>query len=906
MRNFCRRLTIAGFAVLAAATNFTFADVQARSISYDLDIPSEDLTAALQTFAIASHHKLLYKAELTAGKISRPLKGHFTAAQAIEALLYESGLTFKITGESVVLIEEQNAGRTGDLREDGVIHPTLATVSQVRVGQSIWLAQAAPSDPSAERAATTESQGVAGGDTRASDPGGTGLQELTVTAQKYKSTIQDTPISMSALSGDQLVAAGITTMVDVARDIPGLSMRSAGPGLTEFEARGLSSTGGTSPTVGFYLDEVPLSPPALSQSGKVVIDPNLYDIDRVEVLRGPQGTLYGSGSMGGTIKIVTNQPKLGEFEGSAQATGSYTEGGNGNGSGNLMLNIPLGDMFALRMVASDLHRSGWINRDVVSPFPADGATRGDVLAGPITSVSRNVNTEELFGGRASLLFKPNDDLSITAGALYQRLKMGGYDLVDVPPGPSYLAHYEAFNMPEPVTDTVHLYSLTVNWHLGFADLTSASSYWDRYEIQTQDASESIYDTLGGTVPLMPLPFSEIDPSHQFSQEIRLSSSGNDRLHWTGGAFFSNMTATWIDHGAGPGIPAPGGLFVESINPYNIKQSALFADGSYKITDTLTLASGVRWYDYQSKLIQYTWGYISPIQIPPTTPFVTSAADRGFNPRVNLSYEPSPMLNTYVTASKGFRPGGANFFVQPPNVPPHCPAGSPESFGPDSVWNYEIGEKAKLLDNRLSINSDIYYLKWNGIQQLALLSCGAAYNTNAGDGRSFGPELEILGKITDSWMVSVNGAYTDAKITHPTAAYTSSLIGLNGQPYCGTKPTCTVPILNVPRDTGAFAIIYTADVANNYKLTARVTDSYTGPSTDTAFYFGVKLPSYNIAAARTTLSHDAWSATLFVDNLTNKLALMTANNTTFQFNIPQLIRYSVNQPRTVGMQLDYRF
>jgi iron complex outermembrane receptor protein len=907
MRNFWRRLTISVLTALLAAGALTFADVEARSINYDLDIPSEDLTTALQSFAIASHHKLLYKAELTAGKISRPLKGHFTAAEAIGALLYETGLTFKITGASVVLIEEQNAATTGDLRKDSMVFPPmLASISQVRDGQSIRLAQATFSESSTDSAATSKSQGVAGGDTKSSDSAETGLQELTVTAQKYKSTIQDTPISMSALSGDQLVAAGITSVVDVAHDIPGLSIRSAGPGLTEFEARGLSSAGGVSPTVGFYLDEVPLSPPALSQSGKVVIDPNLYDIDRVEVLRGPQGTLYGSGSMGGTIKIVTNQPKLGVFEGSAQATGSYTEGGNGNGSGNLMLNIPLGDMFALRMVASDLHRSGWIDRDVVSPFPADGATRGNVLAGPITSVTRNVNTEDLYGWRGSLLFKPNEDLSITAGALYQRLVMGGYDLVDVPPGPSYRAHYEAFNIPEPVTDTVHLYSLTVNWHLGFADLTSASSYWDRYEIQTQDASESIYNTLGGTVPLMPLPFSETDPSHQFSQEIRLSSSGNDRLHWTGGAFFSNMTATWIDHGAGPSIPAPGGLFVESINPYNIKQSALFADGSYKFTDTLTLASGVRWYDYQSKLTQYTWGYISPIQIPPTTPFVTRAADRGFNPRVNLSYEPSPMLNTYVTASKGFRPGGANFFVQPQNVPPHCPPGSPESFGPDSVWNYEIGEKAKLLDNRLSINSDIYYIKWNGIQQLALLSCGAVYNTNAGNGRSFGPELEILGKITDSWMVSLNGAYTDAKITHPTAAYTSSLIGLNGQPYCGTKPTCTVPILNVPRDTAAFAIIYTADVANDYKLTARVTDSYTGTSTDTAFYFGVKLPSYSIAAARATLSHDTWSTTLFVDNLTNKQALMTANNTTFQFNIPQLIRYTVNQPRTVGMQLDYHF
>ena len=906
MHNFRRRLAISVFAVLAAAATFTFADVQARSVSYDLDIPSEDLTAALQTFAIASHHKLLYKAELTAGKISRPLKGRFTAAQAIENLLYESGLTFKITGGSVVLIEAQNAGRTSALHEDAVMYPTLATVSEVRSEQSIRLAQAASSYPSGGIAATTESQGVSGGDTKAPDSGETGLQELTVTAQKYKSTIQDTPISMSALSGDQLVAAGITTVADVAHDIPGLSMRSAGPGLTEFEARGLASTGGTSPTVGFYLDEVPLSPPALSQSGKVVIDPNLYDIDRVEVLRGPQGTLYGSGSMGGTIKVVTNQPKLGEFEGSAQATGSYTEGGNGNGSGNLMLNIPLGDLFAFRMVASDLHRSGWIDRDVVSPFPADGATRGNVLAGPITSVARNVNTEELYGERGTLLFKPNDDLSITAGALYQRLVMGGYDLVDSPPGSSYLAHYEAFNIPEPVTDTVHLYSLTVNWHLGFADLTSASSYWDRYEVQTQDASESIYVTLGGTLPLMPLPFSETDPSHQLSQEIRLSSSGNDRLHWTGGAFFSNLTATWIDFGAGPEIPAPDGVFVHSTNPYSIKQSALFADGSYKFTDTLTLATGVRWYDYQSKLIQYSYGYIQPNLTPPTTPFVTTAADRGFNPRVNLSYEPSSTLNTYATVAKGFRPGGANFYVAPPSVPPHCPAGSPESFGPDSVWNYEIGEKAKFFDNRLSINSDIYYIKWLGVQQAALLSCGAEYNTNAGDGRSFGPELEIVGKISDSWMVSANGAYTNAEITHPTTAYTSSLVGLNGQPYCGTSPTCTVPILNVPRDTAALAIIYSADVANGYHLTARATDSFTGTSTDEAFYFGIKLPSYSIAAARATLSHDNWSGTLFVDNLANKLALLTANNTSFQFNIPQLVRYTVNQPRTVGMQLDYHF
>ncbi len=161
----------------------------------------------------------------------------------------------------------------------------------------------------------------------------TGLAEITVTAEKYKSTIQDTPISLSALSGDALTNAGITSIETLAHDVPGLSMRSAGPGLTEYEARGLASNGGAAPTVGFYLDEIPLSPPALSQSGKVVIDPNLYDVERVEVLRGPQGTLYGSGSMGGTIKVITNKPKLGTFEGSVQGTLSDTQGGSGNCGG---------------------------------------------------------------------------------------------------------------------------------------------------------------------------------------------------------------------------------------------------------------------------------------------------------------------------------------------------------------------------------------------------------------------------------------------------------------------------------------------------------------------------------------------------------------------------------------------
>src|SRR6204780_3367121 len=354
-------------------------------------------------------------------------------------------------------------------------------------------------------------------------PDQAGLTEVVVTAEKFKSTIQETPISMSALGSAQLEAQGIVNVEDIARDVPGLSLRSAGPGLTEYDARGLASNGGAAPTVGFYLDEIPLSPPALSQSGKVVIDPNLYDVDRVEVLRGPQGTLYGSGSMGGNIKVITNQPKLDVFEGSAQVTGSYTDGGGANGGANLMLNLPLGDKIAVRIVGGDLDRSGWINLIAVKvPNAATTLETPNQTPGynaPAESEIPRANVEHMRNGRVTVLFQPNEDLSITAMAYDQRLSMGGYDLLDssptVPPpgngynspGTIYNAHYEVFPLREFLNDDVQIYGLTINANVGFADLTSATSYFTRLNHQAEDASESLYySNLGGS-PLTPVLYS---------------------------------------------------------------------------------------------------------------------------------------------------------------------------------------------------------------------------------------------------------------------------------------------------------------------------------------------------------------------------------------------------------------
>ncbi len=762
----------------------------------------------------------------------------------------------------------------------------------------------------------------------------TGLGEITVTAQKYKSTIQDTPISLSALSGDQLAAAGITSIEGMIQQVPGLSTRSAGPGLTEYEARGLASNGGAAPTVGFYLDEIPLSPPALSQSGKVVIDPNLYDVERVEVLRGPQGTLYGSGSMGGTVKVITNKPKLDTFEGSVRGTLSDTSGGGGNYGGDLMLNLPIGHTLALRVVASDQYRSGWIDLvNLGSAYPATfGQPLGSLTGTPVQSVIHNANDEHLTSGRAALLFQPSDDFSILATAMTQHMATGGYDLLDstpsgtAAPGPVYNAHYEAFPFREGVHDDIHIYGLTINANLGFADLTSASSYFDRLDWQTQDASTSIY--LTNQIPglFVAVPYSEVDPSRQFSQEIRLTSHDTGPLHWVAGAFYSSLRSVWQEESSNPAVAAatqagqisnaagvvpyiPDGSYFTSFNPYTVKQTALFADGSYAITDQWKLAAGVRWYKYNSEQDEFSWGLDGPYFTQATVvPQVTKASDKGFNPRINLSYEPNKDLNLYATASKGFRPGGANQILPPVTQYPFCTPGS-LSFGPDSVWNYEVGEKAKAFGNWLTINSDFYYIKWNGVQQVFTLTCGYQYYDNAGDGRSFGPEIEINAKLSDAWTVSFSGAYTDSKITSPNAAYTAYLTtGVStpaGTPACSAGSSCQVPIMNVVKDTASLALTYSTQIAD-YQLTARVDDSYIGSSHDVAYYFDYDLPSYSIANARVTLGHGNWSANLFVDNLANKVALMSANNTSFQFNIPQLVRYSTNQPRTFGTQINYKF
>ncbi len=747
--------------------------------------------------------------------------------------------------------------------------------------------------------------------TEAAAPG-----EIVVTAEKRSSTVQDTPISITALSGDALRNQGVAGVQGIVAAVPGLSMRTAGPGQTELELRGLSSSGGASPTVGFYLDDYTLTAPAAALVGKVVIDPDLYDLNRVEVLRGPQGTLYGSGSMGGTVKLITNQPNLDTVQGSIDGSFSSTRGGGINGGGNAMVNVPLiTDKLAVRIVATDKYRDGWITRVVEPNFPAPvnpngfcagsgwpGCDRGNVLAITPASETPHTNWEHLQGARIEVLAKPTERLTLSALALYQKIDLGGYDEYDLPPGlPGY--HFQPNNASEPISDKFQLYGLTATYDLGFADLISATAYYTRTESQTQDTAEALYSLLPlygfNTSTFYTSPFNETDTTHQFSEELRLTSKNSGALRWTFGVFYSHFESIFAESNNLPAFVAtiPGGLagnpqgvLYQANNPYYIKQYGVFGEGTYNFGGGVKLTAGARWYKFDSRANEETTGLLalSGNATPYLSNFATS--NNGVNPKVTLSYEHEHDLTLYATVSRGFRPGGIN--QQIPNPP--CTLNG-ETYGPDSIWNYEVGEKAKLFGNHLTVNADVYYIHWSNVQQSVNQACGYPLSANAGSAQAYGPEVEINAQLTRDWAINFTGTYTHSALSSANAA-------LQAQDPLVVPG---LPLLNVPKFTETTARVYSRPVSDTWRLSARVSNSYVGTTTDIDYSYGT-LPAYDIFGARVGLMNGQVSVWLFADNFTDKRAQLGINTTGFSYTIPSLIRVATNQPRTIGIDLKYAY
>jgi iron complex outermembrane receptor protein len=768
------------------------------------------------------------------------------------------------------------------------------------------------------------------------------LQEVVVTATKRTSTVQDTPISITAVTGRELEERGFTDFTAFAQTVPGISMKTSGAGQTEFEMRGMTSSGGNSATVGFYLDDTPMSAPAAAQNGKVVIDPNLYDLNRVEVLRGPQGTLYGSGSMGGTIKVVTNQPDLNAFDLSGKLFASAYDGGSGNGFNNGesgMINLPFGGgAAALRIVGTYEYDSGWIDRIVIAApdFPLETGcdasgfcpNRGKVAAAPIGQQFPGVNTEKLTGARATLLVKPTDNLSISGSFFYQNVYQGGLSQIDTDPG-TY-TNYQAFNLPEPFTDRIDIGSLNIQYHFPWADFTSVTSYWNRDELIRQDGTEElqwVLTTLAGVggplagcpipLPIYPDPANcapgpttptplEDDKSWQTTEEVRLASSGDTDLKWLLGYFYQDFESDWdlfvLQPGAAP-IFGTGNAFVQ-YQPTKIIQNSVFGEASYRFAPHWTVTAGLRRYSFSNEVTTSVWGYLSSTGSDAVSTLTNSEKDQGFNPKLNLAYEPSKDLLLYGTASKGFRPGGANQPVPVGSVGlgPACEANlqaiygttgfvpAPNTFNPDTVWTYELGEKWRTADSNLVLNGSIYYSKWTAAQQFVPMSCGFNFSTNTGDANIKGAELELDALVAPGLVFAANAAYTHAFFDPSTVL--PGVIAANG-----------LEVQDVPKMTSNTSLSYRVPLSNGMTFVSRIENTYvTSRQEVTAALYTI--PSYQLLNARAGVEGDRWSAVFFVNNLGDKLAQIS-NAYQINVGIPTFQRATVAPPRTIGLELNYR-
>lgn len=620
------------------------------------------------------------------------------------------------------------------------------------------------------------------------------IEVVTVTAQKRKEDPAKVAMSISAVTGKQLQEEHIRDITDLTRVVPNISFTAAsgnggaGPGTSNIEIRGISSTAGAA-TVGVYLGDTPVTVGNVYTMGNV--EPRFFDIDRVEVLRGPQVTLYGASSMGGTIKFVPNEPDLKEREFTTYTEYSHTKDGSPSYSANVVGNIPLiADELALRIGAQAQHTGGYINQ-------VDGD--GSVVAKDINKYS----DQEL---RMALKWKPTRALTITPSIYYQRL-----DAKDISAFNIELPNYQAQKqVREPSIDKLFTPSVTVNWDLGAVDLTSATSYFSRKFDRTQNGSAYNSYSLstfltstedGGKAPPELIDAIAALPSavylnnqvRQVSQEFRLASRPYDAAvspwTWLAGTYFSRqhtnitendpifgVTDTFRQFGfdiydpellpdVRPGSFPNDNSFAGAFH-YKEKQSSIFGEVNYYFTPTVHATVGARYLRASSNLEQRNGNYLAGAGNNSGASLKSTA----FTPKYALTWEVDPRHTLYTSVSKGFRLGGSNIFVPPTTCGPDLELNGltegPPNYASDSLWNYEVGSKSRFLNNRLTINADVFYIKWKNIQQgVYLPTCAYTYNANAGDATSKGFEFDIKAKPIAGLTLSASGGYVKAELSN---------------------------------------------------------------------------------------------------------------------------------------------
>jgi iron complex outermembrane receptor protein len=764
------------------------------------------------------------------------------------------------------------------------------------------------------------------------------LQAITVTAQKRVEDIKDIPTSVSAIGGAELAEHHILDYDDITRTVPSVSFQAgAGPGLENIEIRGVSSTSGSA-TVGIYIDEVSVT---VSNTVDGAVQPKLFDLDRVEVLRGPQGTLYGASSMGGTIRFITKQPDLHAFDAEAAADLSTTKHGGINNDEYAILNVPIVEgVFALRFGVDVAYDSGYI--DHFAPT-STGAGPGGTLLQLATNDStgvlarKDVNTVRTDVMRISGKYAGPDDLTIVPAYLWQRRETDDSGIFY----PSIGLYDEDKRVAEPARDDLSLPSLTISKGFSWAELTSVTSYFDRTFRRIADGTfynSNIFanDIVIPSVPqtptttfqtasilgFLPSPVDYVTTTVQISQELRLASRsgsiGDMPITWTAGLYFANQRLTHTDDEDIPGLQADflqiygygigsaaSGVAIPGVSYANDliyfghehqsqRQIAPFGEFGIAFTPRLKAAVGLRYVSAKSDYNIASGGYYS-YGLPAY--YIDHEKFSATTPKFSLDYAINETSNVYLSVAKGFRLGGPT--GPTPAFQPNGPTGTPGPCDPDyenlglksapfqyksdSLWSYELGSKGRYWDNRLSINAAVYAIKWTDIQQTVNLpTCGFGYTTNAGDAQIYGSELELRALVAPSLSLGLNAGTTHAYITQ---TFDAGIFEVGEA------------VLNVPKYTVTPSADYEVPFDAADKFFVHADYPYTGKS---HAYFNSSTvpfhdsPNYGIFNLSLGMSRDKLSVALYAKNL---------------FDLKKIIQYpSVNtvqegytvRPLTVGI------
>jgi len=693
---------------------------------------------------------------------------------------------------------------------------------------------------------------------------------------------------VTAFTASELEAKGAQQFFDYGIAVPNLSF-GLGAGDGTLAARGIALRGiqgggmQSDSTTGFYIDDTPVVE---------TLDPHLIDVERVEVLRGPQGTLYGAESMGGTVRIITEQPETTTFSGQGHVSISDTEHGAWNQLAEGVVNMPLvSNALAIRASGFYQFDSGWFTKGV-----------GPEAVSP-ASVFRDVGSMRFYGGQLALRYQPADGWVITPRIMYQQTDQNG--ALYAPYNPNDLLQREVFNLPEGGTDKWWLASLTLNYAVPSGSFVSSTSVFDRRTFETEDDTDVLTHDLALPGPeAIPGPVTRLLDLHRFAEEARFASAFRGPLQVIAGGFYARSTVSRNYEVTSTGLTAatgyPSDLVLSLINQHQYSQYAAFGDVSYDVVSNLTATVGVRWHRDTAAFDQFTNGLF--YGGAPHHYAATPTGESGFTPRYVLEYRVTPDILTYASAAKGFREGGNNS-VLPVGPPPQgcsedlaniglTPSGV-LTFRSDSLWSYELGFKSSFLERRFTLNAAGFVIEWNNIQQqVSLPLCGYSFTGNSGKAQSSGFELEFNGKLSAGLIMGLGVGYEDARITQKGP----------GTPQPVGSSVYQVPGLNLSANA-----TYERPLNRNWKGFARLDYSHTGESFsgNNTPLNPSRRPAYNITDLRLGVRHDRYEIVSFVKNLTNEHANL-GDAVLLGAELPGQPRILINQPRTLGIEARMRF